>query len=303
MSEQKLAVSGAGIGTAALDCMPRPVAVVIGGGGCLGAAQVGVGMALHAHGFIPDLVVGTSVGALNGAIVAARPADAGQRLAAVWQAVHRSTVFSLRGRPWRGRASALFWSQGLKEIIREAGLPDRVEDLPLPFTAVATDLDSGNEVRINRGDLGSALMASAAIPGVLPPVEREGRLLVDGGVVAYVPVLAALSAGAASIVVVESGPEGAPSPPMTRHGANAVVGRAAWLVLRRQIERDLHSAARRVPTVVLPTGIDDWPSPWDFSQSPRLLATARAAAGTFLDSRDGLAIGSQPGLHRVKETS
>ncbi len=283
-----------GSGRIGLAGLPRPVAAVVGGGGCLGAAQVGVGVALEERGFVPDLVVGTSVGALNGAIVAAHPGQAAPLLAQVWTDLRRREVFPLRPRSANG---GVFSSAGIQELIRRASLPARVEDLSLPFTAIAMDLITGQQVELSAGDLPSALLASAAIPGALPPVERGGRMLVDGGVIAYVPVGAALAAGAASAVVVSSGPEAWPvAPRRPRPRPTAVAGRAALWLLHHQIERDLHEAARRVPVVVPPTGIENWPAPWDFGQADRLIRTATGAAGRFLDQLD---IGHGPALYRT----
>ena len=274
--------------------LPRPVALVVGGGGCLGAAQVGVGVALEERGFVPDLVVGTSVGALNGAIVAAYPGHSAPWLAETWTGLRRRDVFPLRPRIANGGA---FSSAGIQELIRRAGLPARVEDLSLPFTAISTDLITGQQAALSAGDLPSALLASAAIPGVLPPVKRGGRMLVDGGMIAYVPVGAALAAGAASAVVVSSGPEAWPvAPRRPRLRPTAVAGRAALWLWHHQIERDLHEAARQIPVVVPPTGIENWPAPWDFGQADRLIRTASGAAGRFLDRLD---IGHGPALHRT----
>jgi NTE family protein len=108
-------------------------------------------------------------------------------------------VYSL-GYP-SSRAS-IFTDRGLRRLIARAGLPSRIEQLAVPFTAVAMDLVTGAPALFDHGDLESALLASAAIPGILPPVDRDGRTLIDGGVIAYVPELAARQAGAASVVVV-----------------------------------------------------------------------------------------------------
>ncbi|NAS22970.1 patatin-like phospholipase family protein [Herbidospora sp. NEAU-GS84] len=278
-------------GPVGLPALPRPVAVAVGGGGVLGAAQVGVGYALEERGFVPDLIVGTSVGALNGAIAAAHPGRAAPWLERVWTRTRRRQVFPFGPLSSRG---GVFADRGLRGLIAMAGLPSRIEDLTVPFTAVAMDLGTGAETLLDHGDLESALLASAAIPGVLPPVDRDGRTLVDGGVVAYLPVLAAQRAGAASVLVLSAGPM---SPPPSAaglpHRAGAVATRAGLLLWRHQIERDLQEAASRVPTVVLPTGVDSWPAPWDFRHAQRLIDTARCAAGRFLD---GLRV-SGPGLY------
>ncbi|MCX5087638.1 patatin-like phospholipase family protein [Streptomyces sp. NBC_00365] len=279
----------------ALRTLPRPVAVVVGAGGVLGAAHVGVGYALEQRGFVPDMIIGTSVGALIGAIGAAHPDGAAPWLDHVWTQLRRREVFSLGHLFSRG---SLFTDRGLRRLIARAGLPSRIEQLAVPFTAVAMDLGTGAPALLDHGDLESALLASAAIPGILPPVEREGRTLVDGGVIAYVPVLAALQAGAASVVVLSTGPESSPlRPTIPRRRASAIAARAGLLLMHHQIERDLQEVSQHIPTVVLPTGIENWPAPWDFGDSQRLITTASLAAGRFLD---GLRI-SGPGLYRVDD--
>lgn len=276
-----------------LRTLPRPVAVVVGGGGVLGAAQVGIGYALEERGFIPDLIIGTSVGALNGAIAAAHPGRAAPWLDSVWTHARRREVFPLR---FPSSRASLFADHGLRRLIAQAELPDRIEQLAIPFTAVAMDLATGAQVLLDHGDLESALLASAAIPGVLPPVDREGRRLVDGGVIALVPVRAALQAGAASVVVLSTGPASWPLRPLAPpRRAGAVAARAGLLLWHHQIERDLHEVSERIPTVVVPTGVETWPFPWDFGHARRLITTASLAAGHFLD---GLSI-SGPGLYRV----
>lgn len=283
--------------SASLDALPRPVAAVVGAGGVLGAAHVGAGYALEERGFVPDMIIGTSVGALLGAIAAAHPDGSAAWLDRVWTGLRRREVYPL-GCP-ASRAS-VFADRGLRRLIERSGLPSRIEELPIPFTAVAMDLDTGAPALLDRGDLESALLASAAVPGILPPVDREDRTLVDGGVIAYLPVLAALQAGAASVVALSTGPEGAPPDRADRRrGAGAVAARAGVLLMRHQIERDLDEVSRHVPTVVLPTGIDAWPAPWDFGHSQRLISTAHRTAGGFLDA---LRVGG-PGLYRTDAPS
>ncbi len=278
--------------SAGLRALPRPVAAVVGGGGVLGAAHVGVGYALEQHGFVPDMIIGTSVGALNGAIVAAHPGTAASWLDHVWTRLRRRDVFPL-GYP--SSLVSIFADHGLRRLIARAGLPSRIEQLAIPFTAVAMDLVTGAQALLDHGDLESALLASAAIPGVLPPVLREGRMLVDGGVIAFVPVRAARQAGAASVVVLSTGPAIWPlRPTIPRRRAGAIAARAGLLMWHHQIERDLHEVSEHIPTVVMPTGLEAWPSPWDFRHSRRLISTASCAAGRFLDR---LQI-SGPGLYR-----
>ena len=284
-----------GLVSAGLRALPRPVAAVVGAGGVLGAAHVGVGYALEQRGFVPDLIIGTSVGALNGAIAAAHPDSAAPWLDHEWTQLRRREVYPLGSLSSR---ASVFTDRGLRRLIARAGLPSRIEQLAIPFTAVAMDLVTGAPVLLDHGDLESALLASTAIPGMLPPVDRGGRTLVDGGVIAYVPVLAALQAGAASVVVLSTGPEGSPlSSTLPSRHASAIAARAGLLLMRHQIERDLHEVSEHIPTVVLPTGVEAWPAPWDFGHSQRLISTASLTAGRFLD---GLHV-SGPGLYRADD--
>ncbi len=189
--------------------LPQPTAFVLGGGGSYGAVQMGMIRALAETDLRPSLVVGTSVGALNGVLVAANPETGPTALAAVWPQIERKQVFPGNvvshalavgsSRPW------LFNPGPLSDLVA-AHLPvTHVEDLAVPFVAVATDLDTGVRVEIDSGDLRSALLASSAIPGVFPWVERDGRRLVDGGLVANVPVGGGLARGAKSVVVLDCG--------------------------------------------------------------------------------------------------
>ncbi len=173
------------------------VAVVLSGGGNRGVVQVGMLRALVEAGVRPDVVVGTSVGSLNGAALARDPSPAGiDELEAVWLTLSRERLFGdgRLTRAWRlaSRASHLFASEGLAEVIDSFGVEEFAE-LAAPLRVVACDLTTGAEAVFTSGPLKPALLASCALPGVYPPVEHDGRLLVDGGVVNNVPVSHALS--------------------------------------------------------------------------------------------------------------
>jgi NTE family protein len=167
---------------------------VLGGGGNLGAVQVGMLYALLAAGIKPDGLVGTSIGALNGAFLAGHPDLAGiKALAALWESVRRRDVFPMRiGGLLRGafgQQPFLFGSLGLRRMLRRADLGfERLEEAPIPLRVVATDLGARDAMVLERGDVVPALLASSAIPGVYPPVEIDGRTLVDGGIVANNPI-------------------------------------------------------------------------------------------------------------------
>ncbi len=177
---------------------PR-VAFVLSGGGNQAVAQVGMLRALVERDITPDIVVGTSAGALNGVAVAATPTLAGvAQLANVWCDLSGSDVFP-GGRITRAwnvvrRGTYLFDSSGLEHLIDHTTPARNFADLEVPLRVVATDLDSGEEVVLASGPLKPALLASAALPGVFPIVAHDDRRLVDGGVVDTVPLWHALSA-------------------------------------------------------------------------------------------------------------
>lgn len=189
--------------------LPRPIAFVLSGGSSLGALQVGMLEALLEAGLRPDLLVGTSVGALNAAYVAGgfTPARL-SRLASVWRSLRTRDVFAGLGF-WSALAALagagpLASPSGLRALV-EAHLPPAHADLAIPCAVVATDLVAGGPAVLTEGDLRRNVLASAAIPGVFPPVASGGQLLVDGGVVAHVPILPARDLGARTLVVLDAG--------------------------------------------------------------------------------------------------
>jgi NTE family protein len=178
---------------------PRPrTAFVLSGGGNQGVSQVGMLRALLERGIVPDVVIGTSAGALNGAAVAYAPNLTGvAQLAAVWEQLQADHVFP-GGRIHRAwnivrRGTHLFDNDGLAALIHHSTPARSFSDLEIPLRVIATDLDTGEEVVLAHGPLKPALLASTALPGVFPIVVHAGRRLVDGGVVNNVPLWHALS--------------------------------------------------------------------------------------------------------------
>jgi NTE family protein len=188
------------VSPAPYDDLPPRVALVLGGGGAKGFAHVGVIRVLEGAGVPIELVVGTSVGSLVGAIYAAQPNSyALERLA---RGLDRDDFFDF------SLAPALF-GQGLasgdrlERFVRERVGGRTFEALRIPVAAVATDLDTGERVVLRQGDVARAVRASCAIPGVLEPVRHDGRVLVDGGVVRNLPVDVARLLGGDVIIAVD----------------------------------------------------------------------------------------------------
>jgi NTE family protein len=214
-----------------LHALPRPLAYVLPGGGALGAYQVGVLDALTAAGLRPDLLIGVSAGALNAALYAwSADTDGIRRLERIWSTVRRRDL--LRVQPWRlalalagKRASFLDNRHGMEFLRRNLGAR-RIEHAPIPLRIITTDLATGRPFVLDSGDVVSAVIASAAFPGIFPPIEIDGHTLIDGGVVADVPLDVAAELGAASVVVVNVPPL-APSP-APRHPVGVVLRSSTW---------------------------------------------------------------------------
>src|SRR5882757_687617 len=185
-------------------------AFVLSGGASLGAVQVGMLLALAKEDVRPDLIVGTSVGAVNGAWIAANSGRDGiASLAELWRSLTRADVFPTRLLTgllgFLGRQSNLVSDSALRHLLEEHLRFRRLEDAPIPFHVVATDVLSGEDIRLSRGEAVVAILASAAIPAVFPPVHIDGRDLIDGGVVNNTPISHAVALGTDVVWVLSTG--------------------------------------------------------------------------------------------------
>jgi NTE family protein len=184
-------------------------AFVLGGGGLLGAYEVGMLAALADAGIRPDLVLGTSIGAINGVFVAADPDGAAKRLESVWRSevvrtAFRSSLFGRLGTLARS-GTHLRSNLPLDRLLVEH-LPVRdFEDLAVPFQCVAACIERAAAHWFTTGPLIPAVLASAAVPGLLPPVRVGGEHFLDGGLVHSIPVGRAVQLGARRIFVLHVG--------------------------------------------------------------------------------------------------
>jgi NTE family protein len=264
-------------------------AFVLSGGGSLGAVQVGMLLALADRRISPDLLVGSSVGALNAAFVAGRPGHRGiEELARVWSRLRRHDVFPTDvrrlARALTGGTNGLADPRPLRELVARELTFARLEDAPWPLAVVATEVTTGREVVLTEGPSVDAVMASAALPGVFPPVEVAGHLLMDGGVVNNSPISVARSLGATTIFVLPTGYacalEGPPRTPL------AMAMHAVTVAIQRRLLQDVHDLQSadvdldlRVAPPLCPVSV----SPVDFRSSTRLIARAREATRAWLD--------------------
>jgi NTE family protein len=260
------------------------VAFVLSGGGSLGAVQVGMLQALTEAGVCPDLLIGTSVGAVNAAWIAAKPDYEGaRRLGEIWLSLRRQDVFPLS--PWvsaaglLGRCNHVIPNRSLRQVL-EKHLPfERLEEAAVPVHVIATELKTGRAAVLSSGPAVPALLASTAIPGVFPPVTIGRRDYVDGGVANHTPITAAIELGATEIYVLPVG-----YPWIHQEPTNAL-GMALY-ALARFVEQKLDAevaANKNLATIhVLP--VLDLPpvSPADFSHTSELIARGMRSAQRYL---------------------
>ena len=230
----------------------RRVAFVFQGGGSLAAPQVGMVRALAAAGLRPDLVIGSSAGALNAVAFAGDPSQAGlDALEAVWRSLARRQVAPFSARALlaavTGRGGGLVSQSALRGLLAGLPVPRTLDGTSIPAHVVVTELASGAPLVISDGETVPALLASCAFPGLYAPVELGGRQLVDGGVSADVPVLQAEALGASVTYVL---PAAAYALPLLPSGPLPLANRALSQVLGAVARRDL--AAARGPVHVLP---------------------------------------------------
>lgn len=236
----------------------RPTtAFVFGGGGSRGACEVGMLRALVAADVKPDLVLGTSVGAVNGAFFAAKPdAERVGRLEAVWRGLEASGVFegSLTGKLSTALRSRTHFhsNEPLRRLLDEALGDCAFEDLTVRFACVAACIERAAEVWFDSGPVVPAVLASSAVPGLLPPVHWQGEHFLDGGLVDSVPAGRAVELGATRIFILHAG--------QAEHELR--VPRQPWEVAsvafeisrRHRLHRTLAALPDGVEAHLLPTG-------------------------------------------------
>ena len=263
---------------------PRRAAFVLSGGGSLGAVQAGMLQALAEHHVKPDLLIGTSVGAVNAAWIAARPDEEGAReLCDIWLSLRRQDVFPIS--PWAGalgligRSNHLISNDKLRKML-ETHLPyRRLEEATVPLHVLATELKSGRATVLSTGPALPALLASTAIPGVFPPVTIGRRRYVDGGVANHTPLAVAIELGATSIYVLPVG-----YPWLNREPSSALG--MALQALARFVEQKLDAEVRayrgHAEIHVLPSLDLADVSPADFSRTKELIAWGLRSTRRYL---------------------
>jgi NTE family protein len=264
-------------------------AFVLTGGASLGSIQVGMLEALYEFGVKPGLIVGTSAGALNAAFIADRPQTiaTAQELGDVWRGLGRNQVFPVSpltgALGFLGLRSNLVPDSGLRKLVRDHLISEELERTRIPLHVIATDVLTGEDVRLSRGPLIDAVMASAAIPGVLPSVSWDGRELIDGGVSNNAPIKHAFALGADEVYVLPTaGPCELEEPP---RGALAMLVYATGVLVRQSLAHDLAGLADPSRVIVLPPPCPIRVQPSDFSRAECLIEEGYLEAMRFLAKR------------------
>jgi NTE family protein len=253
-------------------------AIVLGGGGVLGAVQVGMVRALVEFGIRPDLVLGTSIGALNGAVLAALPPDeVADRLDALWRSPDAHALFAAgafgRLRELARSGVAAHSAAPLRQAVTEVLGERCIEDLPVRFACCAARIEDAAEHWFDRGPVVDAVLASAAVPGLLPPAVVDGRHYLDGGLVNSIPLGRAVELDAKRVFVLQVGRIDQPLRPPRRPWEVALV--AFEIARRHRYARDLASVPEGVEVHVLPTGEGGAPR-WDSRAAMRYRDVAAA---------------------------
>ena len=262
-------------------------AFAISGGGARGAAQVGMLRALLERNITPDLVVGVSIGAWNGAWLAHRPElDWVKRLEDVWRNVTRRTLDIVWWRAARNmvrRKPSLYEGDGLSRFVARHLQVHNFEDLAVPLHTVAIDLTMGTKAVFSHGPLAPAVLASSAIPGIFPPVVIDGRQHVDGGLVDPTGLDTAIELGARRVYVLDSGYAGRLPAPLG--SMNAIVDHTFQIAAQHRTRWTIQQMGRSVEIIHMRPDAGFLRHSMDFGATDFYLNEGYRYAAHVLDSR------------------
>src|SRR6476619_4687704 len=270
-------------------------AFVLAGGGSFGAIQVGMLHSLVTHGVTADMVVGSSVGALNGAFYAGDPTPGGvERLGTIWRGLTRHDVFPVTWRTMLGflwRRDFLIPHDGIRKLIDDY-IPYRsLQDARLPVHIVATDIITGDSVVLSEGSTAEAIVASTAIPGAFAPVRYKDFYLADGAISSNTPVRVAVAKGARRLIILPTGYACATHTPPP--GAVASALHALTLLIARQLVAELEGLGPGIEYFVVPPLCPLVGSPYDFSRTADHITRAIQSTDAWL-AQHGLQQGKIP---------
>ena len=270
-------------------------AFVFAGGGSFGAIQVGMLHSLAAHGITADMVVGSSVGALNGAFYAGDPTLKGvERLETIWRGLTRQDVFPMSWRTvlsFLWRRDFLIPHDGIRKLIDDHIPYRNLQDAKLPVHIVTTDIVSGDSVVLSEGPIAEAIVASTAIPGAFAPVHYKDYDLADGAISSNTPIQVAVKKGARRLIILPTGHACATQKPPVGAVANAL--HALTLLIARQLVSELESLGPEIEYFAVPPLCPLVGSPYDFSRTADHIERAIQTTDAWL-AQHGLQQGRIP---------
>jgi len=270
--------------SSSIDSPSTRTAFVFAGGGSFGAIQVGMMLSLARNGIGADMVVGSSVGALNGAFYAGDPTPGGvERLAEIWRGLQRRDVFPLTWRTLLGfiwRRDFLIPHDGVRKLVDDHIPYRNLEDARLPVHIVTTDIITGDSVVFSDGSAAEAIVASTAIPGAFSPVRYKDHFLADGALSSNTPVRIAVKSGARRLIILPTGHACANDAPPVGALANAL--HALTLLIARQLVSELENLGPEIKYYVVPPLCPLAGSPYDFSRTAEHIERARLATDDWL---------------------
>lgn len=264
-------------------------AFILSGGGTLGSVQVGMLKALLEAEITPGVLVGTSIGAVNAAVLAADPSPGKvQTMCDFWTSVRPREVFPFY--PWKmGRA---MWRQGCLFPVEswrgvlERAIPYRqIEDAAVPLRITATDFENGKPIVFDSGPVVDAVLASTALPLVFPPHQVVDRYYLDGALSDQVPLKPAVEIGAETIYVLAVS---FPAPPPDLRSPRGILRHSITTLLFPRIRLDalgLSDGPANLQVVQIPS-VATQAALWDFSKNAELIARAYENTARFLADRD-----------------
>jgi NTE family protein len=274
---------------------PTRTAFVFAGGGSFGAIQVGMLHSLAAHGISADMVVGSSVGALNGAYYAGNPTLKGVlQLETIWRGLTRHDVFPVTWRTLLGflwRRDFLIPHDGIRKLIDDHIPYRNLQDAQVPVHIVTTDIISGDSIVLSEGSTAEAIVASTAIPGAFAPIRYKDFYLADGAISSNTPIRVAVAKGAQRLIILPTGYACATHAPPVGAVANAL--HALTLLIARQLVSELEGLDPSIEYFVVPPLCPLVGSPYDFSRTADHIERAVATTDAWL-AQNGLQQGGIP---------
>jgi NTE family protein len=262
---------------------------ILSGGGNVGSIQVGMLKALVEAGIVPEVLVGTSIGAVNAAFLAAEPTAAHvERLCELWRDVRAHDIFPVNPLAVAKailRQGALFPSHSWRRFLTERVPYERIDDATVPLRIVATDFEEGTPVVFDSGPVIEAVLASTALPSVFPPHRIGDRLYLDGALSDQVPLKPAIEAGADILYVMAVS---VPSPPRDQRSAGAILRHSLTILLFPRIRIDALDLDAHRPSlqIVQIPSVSTQVSLWDMSRHGDLIEAGYQTTARFLKERE-----------------